>query len=224
MRRQHYEQALVPEHLTKLTIEKLPFEKAFYVTPGERDDYEAPAIFVTADRRLSMSRSAVIDMDDAYPASPLGLVGVMRVPLIGSESGVREAYIADLRFIEDHQLVDTDDLGVNLADQEEYMSWIAAMEDSIQFEAFIAPERGAEFDESIPSGVFYGNPELHELLKKLRRRGNKRMKKFMQREYKADTKLQGTQTVKPAGNGNPNDKPTKKSQDLSVVFSPPHNR
>lgn len=214
MTRPTYEQALVPEHLTKLTIEKLPFEKPFYVTPGERDDYEAPSVFVTADRRLMMARSAAIDMDAAYPASPLGLIGVMRVPLIGADNNVREAYVADLRFLEDHQLVDTDDMQAGVVDQEEYMAWAEAIANSVQFEAFIAPEAGEDIDDGAPSGTFYGNPELYDFLKKLRKRGNKRMKKFMQREAKADPKLATALPVKPAAKAD-------KSADLTPVFLPP---
>lgn len=211
-----YSQALVPEHLVKLSIEKLPLEEAYYITPGERDDDRDPAIFVTPDRRLKMARSYAIDMDHAHPANPIGLVGVMHVAALNPDTlTIQEAYIADLRFIENHQLVDTDELTGSLLDQEEYVAWLAAIEDSVEFAGFIAPEAEFEIDEDIPKGVFYGNPSLYPFLKKLRKRSNKIMKKFMEREAKPDMTVESS-TV---DEQKPINKKGKESSDLSVEFS-----
>jgi len=164
----HYDRALVPEHLTKQTIELLPFDQAYYISPGERDDYEPPAIFVTPERKLVMSRSHDIDVDDAYPESPIGLVGVMHVTYVDPESqALRDAYIADLRFISDNALVDVDPGNCDAENQEEYMGYLDMLNDTIEFDAFIAPELFEEPKKgkvTIP-GVFYGNPVLHPELK-----------------------------------------------------------
>lgn len=181
-----YPRARVPEHLTSLSIEKLPLDTPFYLSPGEKDDYEPPVVFVDAERQLKVSKSADIDTDHQFPASPLNLVGVMETIIIDSASQTfREVYIADLRFIEDHQLVDGGESQIDTDDQEEYMHWAALMNDSIVIDGFIAPERGAEIDEDIPKGTLYGDEQLHDSLKFLRKRGNKIMKKFMRREAAA---------------------------------------
>lgn len=177
--------AVVPEHLTKLTIEKLPYDKAYYVSPGEHDDYEPPAIFVDPSRRLKMSKSHAIDTDHDKPTTPLGLVGVMRTYIISDSlhQPIRDVYVADLRFVEDHQLVDTDEITSGLLEQEEYMHWVAELEHTIEFSAFIAPEKGSEYTrKKIPPGTMYGNEELYGVLESLRERSDKIMKKFMKKE------------------------------------------
>lgn len=201
----NYERALVPEHLTKQTIETLPFEKAFYVSPGEDDGYEAPAIFVTPDRRLAMSKTESIDTDDANPPSPLELVGVMHIAVMDSESlTVRDAYIADLRFIVDNALATIDPGDSSAADQEEYYAMVGLLEDAVTFEAFIAPEHGSEIDKNVVPGTFYGNPELYPYLEILRKKGDKRMKKFMRRMAKPVTDTEPAPTA-----AKPAEKPTK---------------
>lgn len=175
----HYEKALVPEHLTKLTIEKLPLEKAYFVSPGDRESYEETAIFVSPDRRLMMSRTYAIDSDDARVSSPIGRVGISRIVLMDFETmKPRQAFIADLRFLEDHQLVDSDEMNEEMGDQEEFMEAVATLNNAVPFDAFIALERGEEIDKNIPKGTFYGDPQLHPHLKKLRKKGNKAVRRF----------------------------------------------
>lgn len=184
MKRQidEYPKPLVPEHLTKLTIEKLPFEEPFFIPPGDRDDYEDGAIFVTEDRILRMSKSFAVSPEAAHPVSPVGLVGVMRIPRFDAESQtVSEVFIADLRFIEDHQLVDAGGIALDASDQEEFMAWVDTINDSVSFAAFIAPEHGSEIDDDVPKGTLYGDPSLYPHLKKLRKGGDEAMKKFLKR-------------------------------------------
>jgi len=187
-RGEHYEQALVPEHLTRLTIENLPLDEAFYISPGERDDYEPPAVFVSPDRHLKMRCDYAIDPDDDSPVSPIGLVGAMRVVLIDSDKNtIKDHYIADLRFLEYHSLVDADEMQGSILDQEAYMLFVEALEESVQFDAFIALDEDYEFDvdEKIPGGAFYGTPDLHPYLKLLRKRSNKLMKMFLEHQAKS---------------------------------------
>lgn len=181
-----YPRARVPEHLTSLSIEKLPLDTPFYLSPGEKDDYEPPIVFVDAERQLKVSKSADIDIDHEFPASPIGLVGVMKTIAIDSVAlTFREVYVADLRFIGDHQLMDAGEGQMDVDDQEDYMHWLALMNDSIVIDGFIAPELGAEIDKDVPRGTLYGDEELHDSLKFLRKKGNKIMKRFMKREATA---------------------------------------
>jgi hypothetical protein len=222
-----YDRPLVPEHLTKMTIEKLPFDEAYYISPGERDDYEPPVIFVTPDRELKMSKAYAIDIDEVLPMSPLGLVGIMRVAILDPASGkINEALIGDLRFLEDHQLVDSDDAVTSMLDQEEFMAWVAAFENSMTFDGFIAPEAGFEIDEhDIPNGTMYGDEALHPFMKKLRKRSNKIMKKFMKREARGDI---ATHEHTPDTSLKPNievsEQKTKPASELSVKFVQPSYR
>lgn len=187
-----YDKALVPEHLTKQTIEALPFDKAFYLNPGERDDYEAPNVFVTPDRKLAVSKSYSFDMDDAYPHVPLELVGIMHVAVFDEDKQtIRDAYIADLRFLADHSLVDVDPAAAEVSDQETYMNMVNYLDNVVTIDAFIAPEPGEEIEDSKVPGTFYGDPSLYPHLKKLRKQGNKIMKRFMEREATQAAKASG---------------------------------
>ncbi len=178
-----YDKALVPEHLTKQTIESLPFEKAYYINPGERDDFEAPNVFVTPDRQLAVSKSYSFDMDDVYPHVPLELVGLMHVAVVDTErQTVKDVYLADLRFLAENSLVDIDPSGSDVDDQESYMSMVNYLDNIVTIDAFIAPEPGDEIEDGVVPGTFYGDPALYPHLKKLRKRGNKLMKQFMERE------------------------------------------
>lgn len=180
-----YPQPLVPEHLTSLTIEKLPLEVPYYVSPGEQDEFEELVLFVTDDRHLKMSKSHALKPSDASPSSPVGLVPVMRVPVIDAErQTVSEAYVADLRFIENHQLVDTKGVLAGMDDQEEFMAWLATIEDSVDFAAFIALEDDDEISKNIPSGAFYGDPGLYPFLEQLRKKSDGTMKKVLKRQAK----------------------------------------
>lgn len=178
-----YNRALVPEHLTKQTIESIPLEKPYYIAPGERDDFDAPTIFVGPDRQLMMARGYAIDMDDAHPYSPLELVGVMHVVVIkDGTSTAHDAYVADLRFIEDNSLVDLDQSDNATMDQEEYMRLVSDIEESITFDAFIAPEKGGTIKKTGVPSCYYGDPSLYSYLDVLKKRGDKLIKRYLSQE------------------------------------------
>jgi hypothetical protein len=217
-----YEQAIVPEHLTKMTIENLPLDEAFYISPGERDDYEPPAVFVGPDRKLMISRSHAIDMDENSPGNPLERVGIMRVALINTiTESLGEYCIADLRFIEWYSLIDTDELSQGVADQEDYMSFVDMVRDAVQVDAFIAlDDDEINVDKKMPDGTFYGPSELHDSLKQLQKRSNKIMKRFMRQRVRIIPK-DSVNTTKPGDKTANPEQPKKPAQDLSVKFSPP---
>lgn len=221
--RDTFPQAIVPEHLSKLTIEKLPLDRIYYVAPGERDDYESPVIFQSPDKRLLMSKSHAIDMADEYPASPVSMVGIMRTYIIDETTdSVREHYVADLRFIGDYDLVDTENIAAD-SDQEEYMAWMSQIENSITFSAFIAAEQHTEVQENGKvRGAFYGNPQLYDVLEKMNKRGNKLMKKFLCRLNSSEklAKAAANSTIKTAINSEQSDNKSS-AKNLSVEFRAP---
>ncbi|NCU38520.1 hypothetical protein EOL96_05705 [Candidatus Saccharibacteria bacterium] len=178
-----YPRALVPEHLTSLSIEKLPLDTPYFLSPDADDDDELPVFFVDTERRLRVSKSAEIDPDDEFPTSPFGLVGIMKTIAIDPLTQTfREVYVADLRFIEDHQLMDGGQAAIDIDDQEDYMHWQSFVNNCIAVDGFIAPEEGAEIDKDAPKGTLYGDEQLHDSLKFLRKKGNKIMKKFVKRQ------------------------------------------
>lgn len=173
----------VPEYLSKLTIDKLPIEKAYYIDVDDNAPYDPPAVFVTPERRLHMSRSYSIDPEANTPASPLGRMGVMHITPVDPKTGIlHDTYIADLRFLEPHQLADLNDDLRSAADPEERLAVLSILEDSVAFEGFIAPESGSNIDKAIPEGTFYGAPVLHPFLEQLQKRGTKIMKKHIKLE------------------------------------------
>ena len=202
--RDSYLQAFVPDHLTKLTIDKLPYDTPYYVSPGERDDYEPTALFVDQDRELRMSRSFAIDASDDSPRGLelLGLVGVMRSAVIDpkakakDKNSVRDVYVADLRFIEAHTLVDSDESSASIADQEEYMHYVNELENSIKFDGFIAAEQELMENDDIPRGDFYGSESVHPMLDILAKRSKKLAKHALRRLSAEDTKEVGKSDTK----------------------------
>lgn len=186
-----YEQAIVPEHLTRLSIENLPLDEAFYISPGDKEDYEPPAIFVNHERKLMISREHDIDQDDIKPGTPVGLVGVMRTMVINSVTNkVTEHCIADLRFIEWHSLIDVSEVSQSMTDQESFMSFVDMVNEALQVDAFISLDVDYDFEvgKKIPKGTFYGSPELYPNLEQLQKRGSKLMKKFLEQRVSVQPK------------------------------------
>ena len=93
-----------------------------------------------------------------------------------------EVYIADLRFIADHQLINAGKAQIDTDDQEDYMGWLALMNDSVVVDGFIAPEQGANTDEDELSGTLYGDEQLHDSLRFLREKADKAMGAFRRRQ------------------------------------------
>lgn len=183
--RDTYPSARVPEHLTRLTVEKLPFDSPCYILPGELDDFEPPSIFVTPDRKLKISSGCEIPPAGTYPANPIGLIGIMRTFIIDPNTRqIREVLIADLRFIEPHQLVDFDDILSSLQgqDQEEFMHAAAWVDKALFIDGFIAAE--PEDDSDIPTGSLYGDELLYEPLLRLGSQSDTLMQSFLDKAAK----------------------------------------
>lgn len=176
----HYERALVPEFLTRQTIETIPLDEPYYISPGERDDHTEAAVFMLPDRSLVMPRSYCIDMDDKDPGYIAGKVGVMRIALIDNLRGeVRTAYVADLRFIEDNALVDKDTNAKIIETPDGIMNTVHDALDTVTFEAFIASEQGADLEDGLLPATYYGNPVFYPHLDVLREQSDLFFARFL---------------------------------------------
>jgi hypothetical protein len=184
MSRDFFPKAAVPSHLTKLDINSLPLETPFYIDPGEENDFYDPvAMYVTPDRTLNIQLSTEVDRQDANPSSPMGLAGIMKVAIIDGDNLI-EGLIADLRFLEDGQLILADDEAPD--SQEEFNAWMAAKADSRPIDAFIAPEADAEVsDEGLIDGLYYGSEIYHDTLDILRKRGDAILQAWQRRQQEA---------------------------------------
>ncbi len=188
---EHYDRALVPEHLTGLTIENLPLDEAFFIFPEGDNGYSPPTVFVGANRELVINRDYDIDMDTKKPGTPVGRVGVMRTMVIHPDTNeVTEHIIADLRFVEWHSLTHVDNGPQDISDQESFMALVDLVAQGLVVDAFIAPDKDFNYekDKKIPKGTFFGPSELYPNLDKLQERGSKLMKKFLSREAGAQAK------------------------------------
>lgn len=222
MSRDNYPKALVPEHLVKTEISRLPLETAFYLDPSDShdsDDYEPPVFFVMSDGELRTRLSAEVDRSEAYPGSPMGLIGIMRVAVIDGDNLI-EGLIADLRFIEDGQLTAVDDEPPE--DQEEFNYWLAVNADTKTIDAFIAPEEGATINNrGLIGGDFYGPELFYDALDVMRKRGNKILKAYQKREKKQAEKPEIKKTVADSSETKPEEKKAANRSSLTVSFVPP---
>lgn len=181
-----YPLARVPERLTKQTIENIPFDEPFFIIPGDIDDFTPPAIFVGPYRELRMSKSFAIAGFTSQPANTLGLVGVMRTFTIDPVTRtIDEKYIADLRYVGENELVDSDSAAPGIEDQEEYMNYVAWLKDSVAFDGFAANDFNDSSANTIPGGSFYGDVALHDALLTLCDSGDKIMEDFYMRNKQA---------------------------------------
>jgi hypothetical protein len=180
MNKDSYPKAIVPEFLVKRTIETMPLETAYYVDLGDEDDYyDPPAFCVMPDGALHCRLSAQLDEDDTEPGSILGRVGIMKIAII-HEGRFHEGLIADLRFLQEGQLLKADDTPPD--DQEEFNGWLEAKNDLRPIVAFIAP---ADADDEV--GIFYGDELYHPALQLLRERADALLEATMQQHSEKQT-------------------------------------
>lgn len=194
MNRDHFPKAFVPEHLIARTIESLPLDTPVYVFPGLEDGFEPLNVYVMPDHSLHVRGSKTINPANLHPDSPLGQVGLMKVATVEGGQLV-EGIVADLRFVENGQLLTVDDTPP--ADQEEFNEWLEATQDSIVISAFAAPEEEDEFKPKGkgPAPIYYGSPLFHGALERLVHHGDKRMKRFAKRAEKEGQKREQSEKV-----------------------------
>ena len=176
--RDSYPQAFVPDHLTRLSIENIPYDTPFYlVMPNDNDDKENSnryhdepiKIFVDHDRRLRMNSLADIDTNDSTPnLIPIGSIGIMRSHHMDPVThDVRDIYLADLRMTNLHSLPDSDEAIRGVITQEEYIDYLSLIDNSIAFDAFIAADVDSMKNDVMPKGIFYGNETFYPQLETL---------------------------------------------------------
>lgn len=130
-----------------------------------------------------MSKSHAIADYTSKPANTLGLVGVMKTFYADPATGqLSEKYIADLRYVGSHQLVDSSSTAPDITDQESYMNYVAWLADSIAFDGFVATDSSEGGVNSIPAGSFYGDAALHDALAALCSSGDKIMEDYYNRK------------------------------------------
>lgn len=181
-----FERAEVPSYMLKLEVDSIPTNTPFYIdTESEQPWSESPTMLV--DKRtgsLYLDGSAEIDANNYKPSSPLGYVGIMRAETI-DDSGIVSYFVADLRFIENHELSVIDDINNTPTDQEEFNSWMEVKETLRNVTAFIAPVPGAKAskDGVIPS-LYYGPEQQYAMLDALRERGDKIIAKNLKQQQR----------------------------------------
>lgn len=164
--REHYQNAYVPEQVTASSVKDLAMETPVYIPSQiEMDDFAIrPTAFVTPERRLRLRLSMEITNEERQPDSLLGRIGIMRVLLIGGVNKLREALVADLRYLDDPLDVIEDEVP---DDQEEMNDYFATQKDSAPVEAFITRENNEQ------TTAYYGPESLYSSLHRLEVHGNK---------------------------------------------------
>lgn len=185
--RDHYPLPIVPEHLSGMTIERLPLDTPVYVKLGGDEIYDDPTFFVSEDRHLMMSKSYDITYDDQHPTNPRGCIGIMRVAIINPATGrIEDKLIADLRLLNDAPLTDLANRAPDMTDQETYMSYASMLENSVTFDGFVASDSEPPITDTVPQGLYYGATELHVALEFLEKCSNMKLKKYIRTQQKFD--------------------------------------
>jgi hypothetical protein len=168
MNKDPYPRAIVPEFLVQRTLETAALETAYYIDPGDYEDFygsDTPALSVMPDGELHVRLSTPVEPEDIAPSSLAGRVGIMRVGVL-HEGRIQEGLIADLRFLQEGQLAQNDDTPPD--EPEEFNAWLKAKSDLRPVVAFIAP--GDADDED---GVLYGPEAFRDALIMLREKTDK---------------------------------------------------
>lgn len=184
-----FEQAEVPAHLLKLEVDTLPANRAFYLESESEKAWDDSATMAVDKRTgtLYLDGSTEIDSGSDRPTTPLGLVGVMRVETIGEGGNVLSFFVADLRFIDNHELSVIDDMDDAPTDQEEFNRWSEFKKDLREVVAFVAPIPDTEASKrsAIPA-LYYGPEEYYGALDALRERGDKLLAKTVKKQRQAN--------------------------------------
>ena len=185
-----YPKALVPEFLTELSIEKLPLETPLYIHIDELDEYDV-GLFVDSESRLRISKDCQLPPASEETDSPIGKIGIMKTHVIDSEArSLRCAYVADLRFIDNHRLSTMPHNSPDM--EEEYMDIIDELNDSIAFDAFVTKNLERRDRRGEPMAAFYGDESFHEALSTLGDQGDRLMNRYLKSQKKAKLAAKAT--------------------------------
>jgi len=223
-----FDQAKVPGYMQQLEIDTLPANQAFFIEPAAEQSWKSdmPAIIVNKKTNgLYLDGTTEVDADQHKPTSPLGQVGIMRVEAIGPDGKTVSFFVADLRFIENHELSVVDDLDDAPDDSEDFNSWVEYKNELREVVAFIAPIPGTEASKKgIVPASYYGPEKYYGALDDLRQQGDKILTKSVRRQRQslklakaAANEESDTETVQPEEKKPEKAEPKKPS--LAVVFS-----
>ena len=166
----YQEDPIAPEHLKRLTIERMPFQEVFflnleysdgdqYVVSDVWTDRDVDRFFVPATRELEVG-------DDKYPVSRVEerlKFPIMRVVMFQGDGSFTDGLIADFRRIKEG--------AISVEDTE---SMEIPYKKIIQIDAFISfDELGDDESDMLDEDrkvVFSGGQEFHEILRHLRDR------------------------------------------------------
>lgn len=164
----YQEDPIAPEHLKKLTIERMPYEEVFFlnVEYEDEDSFTNSDVWVDRDlNRFFVSSDIRLDLgDNEYPGSVPDeetKFPVMRVVLFQDDGSFTDSLIADFRRTKEDSIPVEDSEMMEIPDEK-----------IIQIDAFISfdeldDDKGDVLDED-REVVFSGDPEYYEVLRYLR--------------------------------------------------------
>lgn len=164
----YQEDPIAPEHLKKLTIERMPYEEVFFLNVEHDDgnnftnsdvwvDKDLNRLFVSADINLDIGSNEYPETGpDEWVKFP-----VMRVVLFQDDGSFTDSLIADFRRVDEGSIPTEDSEAMGIPDEK-----------IIQIDAFISfdelgDDEGDVLDEDREL-VFSGGQEYHEVLRYLR--------------------------------------------------------
>lgn len=196
--RKTFPQAIVPDYLQKLEVDRLPVQTPYYIELESDDPWKQIDVSVVVDRKsgnLFVDGTREVDVDDAK-ASPLGRIGLMRIMTIDDQT-MDFPLIADLRYTDNDGLDAVADLQDAPTDQEEFNHWQEFQANLRQVSAFIAPLPGAKSSKKTGriEPAFFGPEEYHEMLDVLSTRSDALIAKSMKKARKAREAREATKVT-----------------------------
>ena len=178
-KRNHYQEAKLPQHMRPLLLRDLEYDVPIYISleddKGGRDEEFYASTDKTNpnnDGRLWADGRMELERGDYEPLSVAGRVGLMLVMVVDGLSE-KSVLLADLRFMNE------DPISVEIshpASQEDEADWVDMIDNAISVEAFIACEEN-------DNEAYFGPTGYKGDLERLRKYGDE----LLRRECARDT-------------------------------------
>lgn len=196
--RKSFPQAIVPDYLQKLEVDRLPVQTPYYIELESDDPWKQIDISVVVDRKSgSLYVDGTREVDEADTSvTPLGRIGLMRIMTIDDET-MDFPLIADLRYTDNDGIDSVPDMLDAPTDQEEFNHWQEFQANLRQVSAFIAPLPGAKSSKKDGriEPVFFGPEEYHDMLDVLSTRSDALIAKSMKKARKARKAREATKAA-----------------------------